>query len=406
VRAFIPARFVLLIAALSSVTACDSPVDRPGSTLPGQCQADTPIIGPKRTDILFVIDNSGSMAEEQAAIATELPAFVDQLRQGGGVAQEFRVGVITTSVYRRTFLNNLDETRDYPNESGLLRPVPTADGESSTERYLEGSDPELLAKFGRLVQQGTFGSGQETPFEAVRLAVASPSATRPLEQGGNAGFLRDGARLLVVVVTDEEDCSSTQRPPPVALTEDTSRDLCHEQAASLTSVDEYFNIFQGLRDSTGASREVLWATIGPVALSNKRAELIQDTTAQGTVVRNAECPTSFGPGFRHRAMAERFDSRLENLDSICKPNYRDTLVAIAELATLSQSIDVMNLPDPLLARVEVTRADGSVQRCSVAGGDLRYDAPSGDQPGRLFFLGTCLRRTDDKALEVKLVCAG
>jgi len=406
VRAPIPARFVLLAAMLSAMTACDSPVDRPGSTLPGQCQAETPVILPKRTDILFVIDNSGSMAEEQEAIATELPAFVEQLRQGGGVSQEFRVGVITTSVYRRTFINNVEDYREYPNESGLLRPVPTATGGTSAERFIEGTDPEVVAKFSRLVQQGTAGSGQESPFEAVRLAVASPSATRPLDQGGNGGFLRDGARLLVVVVTDEEDCSSTQRPPPVRLTADTSRDLCSEQAAELTSVDEYFDTFQGLKDSQGVSREVIWATIGPVALSDKRAGLIQETTSAGTVVRNVECPTSFGPGFRHRAMAERFDSRLENLDSICKPSYRDTLVAIAELASLAQSIDVMNLPDPRLARVEVTRADGTVQTCSVAGGDLRYDPAVGEGSARLVFLGSCSRRADDRSIEVKLLCAG
>lgn len=405
-RARIPARFVLLAAMLSAMTACDSPVDRPGSTLPGQCQAETPVIAPKRTDILFVIDNSGSMAEEQAGIATELPAFVEQLRQGGGVAQEFRVGVITTSVYLRAFRSNAEVYREFPNESGLLQPVPSATGEPTAERFIEGTDPEVVAKFRRLVQQGTGGSGQETPFEAVRLAVASPSATRPLDQGGNGGFLRDGARLLVVVVTDEEDCSTTARPPPVRLTEDTSRDLCSEQASELTSVDDYFDIFQGLKDSKGASREVIWATIGPVALSDKRAGLIQETTATGTVVRNVECPTSFGPGFRHRAMAERFDSRLENLDSICKPSYRDTLVGIAELATLAQSIDVMNLPDPRLARVEVTRADGTVQTCSVAGGDLRYDPAVGEGSARLVFLGSCARRADDRSIEVKLLCAG
>ena len=405
-RAPIPARFVLLAAMLSAMTACDSPVDRPGSTLPGQCQAETPVIAPKRTDILFVIDNSGSMAEEQAGIATELPAFVEQLRQGGGVAQEFRVGVITTSVYLRALRSNVEVYREFPNESGLLQPVPSATKEPTAERFIEGTDPEVVAKFRRLVEQGTGGSGQETPFEAVRLAVASPSATRPLDQGGNGGFLRDGARLLVVVVTDEEDCSTTARPPPVRLTEDTSRDLCSEQASELTSVDDYFDIFQGLKDSKGASREVIWATIGPVALSDKRAGLIQETTATGTVVRNVECPTSFGPGFRHRAMAERFDSRLENLGSICKPSYRDTLVAIAELATLAQSIDVMNLPDPRLARVEVTRADGTVQTCSVAGGDLRYDPAVGEGSARLVFLGTCARRADDRSIEVKLLCAG
>jgi hypothetical protein len=404
-RARKPARPLMLAAALTWAAACHSPVDQAGSTVPGKCQAEAPIIGAQKTDVLFVIDNSGSMAEEQDAIATELPAFVSELRQGGGVAQDFRVGVITTSVYRRSFFNNREDYREYPEESGRLRPVPLASGGASTERFIDGADPELLPKFGRLVKQGTSGSGQEAPFEAVRLAVASSLATTPLEQGGNGGFLRDGARLLVVVITDEEDCSSTQRPPPVTLTEDTSRDLCSEQAESLTSLEEYYDTFQGLRDSKGAAREVIWATIGPVALSDKRAGVVQDVTPSGTFVRNVECPTSYGPGFRHRAMAERFDSQLRNLDSICKANYRDTLVAIAELAAVPQSIEVMNLPDPRLARVDLTRADGSVQRCSVAAGSLRYDPSGQERPARLFFQGDCVRRQDDKAVEVKLFCA-
>ncbi|MDC0707744.1 VWA domain-containing protein [Stigmatella sp. ncwal1] len=401
-RVQVPARIVLLSALLGWGAACDSPVDRPGSGVPGKCQAEAPVIPPQKTDILFVIDNSGSMKEEQEAIATELPAFLEQLRQGGGVAQDFRVGVITTSVYVRT----VGAVDFYPEESGHLRPVPTPGGEPSAEKYIEGADPELLEKFRRLVVQGIRGSGQETPFEAVRLAVADPGvAGVPLEQGGNKGFLRDGARLLVVVVTDEEDCSSTQRPPPVILTADTSRDLCSEQADTLTSVDEYFQIFQSLRDGRGASREVLWATIGPVGLSTKEAKLIKDTSQGTTYVRNVDCPTSYGPGIRQRAMAERFNSTLANLDSICKANYRESLVSIAALAAISQSVEVMNIPDPLLAQVLVSRGDGTVQKCSVAGGDLRYDASGEDRPARLFFLGNCLRKADDQAVEVKLLCA-
>nr|WP_224240889.1 VWA domain-containing protein [Hyalangium gracile] len=374
--------------------------------MPGKCQADAPVITAQKTDVLFVIDNSGSMAEEQAGIATELPAFLAELRQGGGVAQDFRVGVITTSVYQRAIVNNRETNREYPEESGRLRPVPTASGEPSAERFIEGSDPALLEKFRRVVVQGTSGSGQEAPFEAVRLAVASSLATTPLAQGGNGGFLRDGARLLVVVVTDEEDCSSRQRPPPVALTDDTSRDICSEEAAKLDSVDDYFQLFQGLRDSKGGAREVLWATIGPVGLTDKSVGVVKDTTPQGIFVRNVECPTSYGPGFRHRAMAERFNSNRENLDSICKPSYRDTLITIASLAAISQSIEVMNLPDPRLAQVRVTRADGTVQTCSVAGGDLRYDASGEERPARIFFLGDCLRRQDDQGIEVKVFCAG
>ncbi len=396
---------MLLAAALGWGLACSSPVDEPGSTVPGTCESEAPVISAQKTDILFVIDNSGSMAEEQAGIATELPAFLAELRQGGGVAQDFRVGVITTSVYQRAFVNNREVYREYPEESGRLRPVPTASGEPSSERYIEGSDPEVLEKFRRLVVQKTNGSGQETPFEAVRLAVASSLATTSLDQGGNGGFLRDGSRLLVVVVTDEEDCSSMQRPPPVFLTEDTSRDFCSEKASELTSVDEYFDIFQNLRDSKGAAREMLWATIGPVSLTDKSVGLVQDVTPQGTYVRNVGCPTSYGPGFRQRAMAERFNSGLENLDSICKSSYRDTLVSIAGLAAISQSIEVMNLPDPRLAQVRVTRADGTVQTCSVAGGDLRYDASGEERPARLFFRGDCLRRQDDQGIEVRVFCA-
>lgn len=398
----------LLAAVLWSGASCTTPVEEPGSTLPGRCQAEVPAIAPQRTDILFVIDNSGSMAEEQAGIATELPAFLAELQQGDAVEQDFRVGVITTSVYQRAVFTDGHEQYDpeaYNSQSGLLQPVVDDKGLPTAERYLDGGDADLLAKFRRLVHQGLRGSGQETPFEAVRLALTPPLSTTPLEEGGNAGFLRDGARLLVVVVSDEDDCSSTERPPPVAVSEDTAVDACTDHADLLTPVSEYAHLFRGLPDGTGATREVLWATIGPVALSDKRAEKVVDKTSAGTFVRNADCPTSFGPGYRQREMASLFDSGLNNLDSICRASYRDTLTSIAALARSSQSIEVVNLPDPLLVQVRVTREDGSVQTCSVAGGDLTY-APSVDgRPARLYFQSSCPRRLTDTKLEVKLLCA-
>ncbi|MCP3100438.1 VWA domain-containing protein [Myxococcus sp. K15C18031901] len=396
---------LLLLPALWAV-ACKSPVDEAGSTVPGQCQSESPVVAPQKTDILFVIDNSGSMAEEQAGIARELPAFIQALREGGGVEQDFRVGVITTSVYRRVLVGGQEYYREYPEEAGHLRPVPDAEGNPTGDRFIESSDPRLLERFGRLVQQGTTGSGQESPFEAARLAVTEPLIGTPVAQGGNGGFFRDGARLLVVVVTDEEDCSSTERPPPVTIPEDTSVDRCSEESAKLSTVDFYYDTFQSLRDSRGARREVLWATVGPVALGDKRAELIQDVTPQGTFVRNVDCPTSYGPGYRHRAMAERFDTSFVNLDSICRDSYHDTLLGIAALAAVSQSLDVVNLPDPRLARVELTRAGGQVETCSVAAGDLSYEASGENRPARLYFLGSCQRRADDEKVEVKVLCAG
>jgi hypothetical protein len=399
-----PIRPYALLAAVLWGAVCTSPVEVPGSTVPGRCQAEAPLISTHKTDILFVIDNSGSMAEEQEAIATELPAFLDEFREGQGVVQDFRVGVITTSVYLRAFFDGQEHFVTYDDQAGRLQPVPDAQGRPTDERFLTQDDPELLPRFRQLVRQGTQGSGQETPFEAVRLAVTPPLTTTPVEQGGNGGFLRDGARLLVVVVSDEEDCSSMARPPPVTLEEIPGRDVCSEQAHLLTPVDEYVRLFRNLVDGTGAPREVLWATIGPVALTDKRAEKVVVQTPSGPVVRNADCPTSFGPGHRQREMAARFDTGLRNLDSICRANFRETLVRIAALATTAQSIEVVNLPDPRLLQVRVTRGDGTVQTCSVPGGDLAYE-PSTDRRGaQLYFQSSCPRRPDDQKVELKLLC--
>ncbi len=396
--------------AFAGCGACQSPVEDPGSTVPGQCQTDQPLIEPQKLDILFVIDNSGSMQDEQEKVAHELTAFIDEVRRGGGVAQDFRVGVITTSVYRHSLINNQLDFRTYDDQAGKLQAVPDAapDGGvvlgTGTERMLTGEDPSLVEKFSRLVRQGINGSGQETPFEAVRLALTGHLAQTSLDQGGNGGFLRDRARLLIVVVSDEDDCSETARPSVVTVGTDPSRDYCTEQTNSLTTVERYHEIFtQELRDSTGAQREVVWAVIGPVGQTNKQAQGIID---QGTV-RNVDCPTSYQPGYRQRRMAELFDPQLANLDSICKASYRETLVAIAGLANISQTLEVQNVPDPRLLQVTIIRRDDSPQVCTLSNEGLTaFDPAAVDQPARVHFGGACVRRADDKEVQIRMFCAG
>jgi len=398
-------RTSVLAAALASA-ACTSPVDEPGSTVPGQCQADDSLVGPQRTDILFLIDNSGSMKEEQAAIAVELPAFIDELKRENGLVQDFRVGVITSSVYQRAIFGDTEQVLSYPTQSGRLQGIPDADGtlRPDADRFLEDEDPELVARFGRLVQQGTSGSGQEAPFEAVRLATVDLAST-PIAEGGNAEFFRDGARLLVVVVTDEDDCSSTQRPPPVTLTGDTSHDFCTEQAAKLTSVDEYFRMFNDIDNGRGGTREVIWAAIAPVALADKHPGTFLDESSAPAQVRNVDCPTSYGPGYRHWELAKRFNTNLVNLDSICRPSFRQSLIDIAKVANTSQTLEVMNVPDARLLQVKLERQDGREQTCTTINGGVRYEAASGETPARVFFQGDCVRLPDDKHVSVKLICA-
>lgn len=405
--------WAVVIAFLASCEGCfgckTSPLDQTGSTLPRTCKAEAPLIEPQKLDILFVIDNSNSMREEQEAVARELTAFVDEIKKAGGVRQDFNVGVITTSVYQHSSQNGVVFFREYPTQAGRLQPVPErgADGGvmlgTGTERLLTGEDPDLVDKFSRLVQQGVAGSGQETPFEAVRLALLSDLIKKPLVEGGNGGFLRDGARLLVVVLTDEDDCSETTRPSRVKVSDNPAVADCTDQANSLGTVSEYHRLFsQELKNGDGLPKEVIWTAIAPVARSNKAAMALVDNGQ----VRNTDCPTSNQGGFRHRQMAEAFDSSLINLDSICRDSFRQTLITIAELASVSQTIEVKNAPDPKMLQFSITRKGGELVQCTQLNGGIE-SVTQVEATGntRIRFGSQCKRRADDVGIGIKLLCA-
>jgi hypothetical protein len=193
-------------------------------------------------------------------------------------------------------------------------------------------------------------------------------------------------------------------------------DYCHEAQAILAPTQAYYDIFQGLKDSTGEQRPIIWADIGPVSLSLPRTVgPVEDTTAlpSGTL-RNVDCPVSFGPGYRHLEMGLKFDSTLNDMDSICDPNYHQALLNIAARAVAGQTIQVSGIPDPTLIIVAITRSDGSVQNCTTSGTSLSGTNPTVDNityeqtsTGKqlIHFNGACERELGDKAVDVQLLCA-
>lgn len=413
-------RFLAFVAFsfLASCQGCfgckTSPIDNEELLLVRSCESAPPLIDPPKLDILFVIDNSNSMREEQEAVARELTGFIDELKKGGGVPADFNVGVITTAVYLNGRVGAQSFLLNYPKQSGKLRPIPVALADGGTdyddpagERLLSGTDPELINKFAKLVRQGTTGSGQETPFEAVRLALhpeagETPLIKVPIAQGGNGGFLRDGARLLVVVLTDEDDCSEKARPPLVSVGDTGAVADCTQREMELTPVAEYKRLFtEELKNSDGTLKEVIWTAIAPVAVSNKAAMSVLD----GAQVRNVDCPTSNQGGFRHRQMAEMFDNTLINLDSICKPSFRDTLITIAQLASVSQSIEIRNVADEKIMQFVITRADGTKENCTLANeGIVSFSRNSANTTAKFQFGNQCRRRADDQTIDVKMLC--
>ena len=412
-RTYVVTAVLTLVASCQGCFGCKtSPLDDPDLVLVRSCESAPPLIEPPRLDILFVIDNSNSMREEQDAVARELTAFIDEIKSSGGIPTDFNVGVVTTAVYLYGRVGGTPPfLLNFPKQAGKLRPVPTElpDGgldlePFGTERYLSGNDPELVAKFARLVKQGTAGSGQETPFEAVRLALLSELSTTPILNGGNKEFLRDGARLLVVVITDEDDCSEQVRPPLVSVGDNGAVADCTVNALQLTTVSEYHRMFtQDLKNSDGVAKELIWTAIAPVGIDTKAAMALVDNGQ----VRNIDCPTSNQGGFRHRQMAEMFDPSLINLDSICKSSFRDTLIAIAQLASVAQTIEVKNIADLNLMAFNIARKDGTAVNCTTSNGGIivpEGGASSGASV-KVRFQNQCKRRADDKSIVIKQLCA-
>jgi hypothetical protein len=194
-----------------------------------------PLLPVDNVDLLFMIDNSGSMAEEQASLGFELPRLVRVLASGdrtgdGPTPDDFRpvtnlhVGVVTSDLGVANF--NVPTCTRAPQfgDDGLLRTI----GASTIAgcmavyptflEYLPASATQTPEQFGAdfrcVVTTGTGGCGFEQPLEATLKAV-TPSTSAVTFYGGtrghadveNAGFLRRDSVIALVLVTDEEDCS-------------------------------------------------------------------------------------------------------------------------------------------------------------------------------------------------------
>ncbi len=136
---------------------------------------------PDKVDVLWIVDNSGSMSQEQEKIATQFDAFA-QFFIGSGL--DWHMGVITTDAEDGL-------------QNGLLRQV-------AGIHYLSADTPHPQEIFAQMARVGTWGSSDEMGLQTMWNAVTLAS---PQHQTWNAGFLRDDASLHIVIVGDEDDQS-------------------------------------------------------------------------------------------------------------------------------------------------------------------------------------------------------
>ncbi len=204
-------------------------------------------VGCEAVDFLFVIDNSGSMADEQQHLIDSVPGFVtsieERLPPGAGTyhimvtdvdpwqyeacgdacseAQACELASATGACdcgYPCALRDLCLAGDDYvcgvsePEEcedimgAGIVHPrgrdASNVDCSfASGQRYINSGEPDLTSAFDCAARVGTNSSLGEKPMEAMVQALAPSGAVSDC----NAGFLRSDAVLVVVLITDEDD---------------------------------------------------------------------------------------------------------------------------------------------------------------------------------------------------------
>jgi hypothetical protein len=197
-----------------------------------------------KIDVMWVIDNSGSMASSQSNLANNFPTFINNFTSKN---YDFQMAVTTTDAYLA-----LSQWTPYYNQS----PTPSyyhglpqeqiawwrngTTGHPSGYEIINMLTPNISNVFSQNALQGTAGHGDERSFQSMKTALTSTH---------NAGFVRPGGFLAVIMLTDEDDFSH----------DGTGATTTYSSA--LHSVDSYVQFLDGFTSSSAAARRYSVNTI-------------------------------------------------------------------------------------------------------------------------------------------------
>src|SRR5262249_32833488 len=137
-------------------------------------------LGKPKVDVLWVVDNSGSMFEEQTALTANFSSFI-QFADAQQI--DYQIGVTSTDVDPTGAQGHLI-TCTAPN-------VCMNNGPNQIVTPQTQPSPEQV--FSLNANLGTFGSGFEQGLEGAYLALSNP-----LINTANAGLLRQDAVLSII----------------------------------------------------------------------------------------------------------------------------------------------------------------------------------------------------------------
>jgi hypothetical protein len=197
-------KLLLMVGCLNVLTGCSGGGNSYSVLSEDQTFSQTPSAVNTKIDILWVVDNSGSMASSQQNLADNFPSFINNIASRN---YDYKIAVTTSDAFLAlpTWTPYYNSTNPPPSyyegrpqvEKAWFRDGTPAD--PSGFRVITPLTPNIHDVFIKNALQGTTGKGDERSFQSFRAA---------LDSAGNAGFVRQGGFLALILLTDEDDFSN------------------------------------------------------------------------------------------------------------------------------------------------------------------------------------------------------
>jgi hypothetical protein len=395
--------FFLLAAAVLGV-ACDQGTapDLPGYAYCFRRWTQTIHID-NQVDVLFVIDNSGSMAGKQAQLIDTVDRFVDDIRYRYGYS-DIHMAVLTTGIKSDecpdcdgvvvdSCINETGESGRYQDRLGHI----TWSGDEPIFDYTSDVECRVVPAYlldciyDETQERGTALVGVSgCPYR--RGLAAMRRALQPLLNGSyNAGFYRQDIPLAVVLISDGEDCGEVgdvaEGIPGVG------ENICSYAAKGvgpdgggfhpddpdskpyqLTPVEEYYDFLMELKDNRVGMVKFA-AIVGIADVKNPQATTIeyQNSDPNAAVMPACTVPNCTGencdamPATRAIQLAQMFGIGHNGfVDTICQEDLPYSWFELGNFVVCPRSFNLKERPlDPALIAILVDEEPLPLYSCSI-----------------------------------------
>ena len=358
---------------------------------------DIPVTVNRDIDILFVVDNSKSMADKQSNLATNFPDFINVLQAIPGGLPNVHLGVVSSDMGAKATQDATPATGvggcTGSGDDGRLRTNASVTGtfisdvDPGTGARIKNYTGDLATVFGQIAKVGDTGCGFEQHLESMKRALTNPA---------NGDFLRRDAYLAVIFIADEDDCSMSHTAllgpesaalgtlqsfrctrfgvtcaqggaTPDAMKQVGSKGQCapNESSPYLESVKSYVTFLKGLKaDPKQVIVAGIMGTLEPFQVELRAPQ--GQTAVEPALAHSCSYTGAMGlevadPPTRLKYFLDQFPDR-STFTTICQRNLSDGL---SQIANLLRSI----VGDPCIQGTLADanpEADGPQYECSVS----------------------------------------